>query len=446
MNDPGIIFIEQIGKGSFSNVYLCKRSIKTSSVLFWMDNTEELFIIKEINLNKLVKKYISANVTDRSERYGKPLLKTIADNITPYRDTTYMNTSLINDEREYYYKKLKDLIRSEVEALLLLNHKNIIKYYNCNENNGIYCLNMEYCNGGDVHNLLKTQMIDRNKRGGLSISIIRNFLLDIGGGIEYMHSQNIIHRDIKLQNILMHKVDNIMIFKLTDFGFACYDINNTSLESKNSLLYKKYYKICGTPYYMAPEIILNLHLLENFTKYKYITEESNGKNNFYNKSIDMWSLGICLFELVLASFPYFEITSINSLERFFRGKTCQLYIWGRIEENKDELGESLVKILNKLLTMNNIERLNINDLMDIIVVSKFEINYNENANYNGNYNGNRLLGEHVISNPLSPCKSLYESVSLSDSWEKIEDSALVSFNPSIEVGFLNWLMKGNVNK
>ena len=98
--------VKQIGSGSFSNVFLCKANL--SSVI--MEDTDELFIIKEINTNELVKKYITASRLKFSRKHRFKKQDGIKVDITPYeRDI------LINTEQEYYYTKLRDLIASEIE-------------------------------------------------------------------------------------------------------------------------------------------------------------------------------------------------------------------------------------------------------------------------------------------------------------------------------------------
>lgn len=96
-------------------------------------------------------------------------------------------------------------------------------------------------------------------------------------GIEYLHNNNICHRDLKMTNILIdfkHRV------KIVDFGFA---------TSANN--YHKMY--CGTPSYMAPEIIL--------------------KRSYLGSAVDIWSLGVVLFKLLTGEYPF----GCNQLLKFF---------------------------------------------------------------------------------------------------------------------------------
>ena len=177
---------------------------------------------------------------------------------------------------------------------------------------------MEYCNYGDLYTILKKQTKDksilsnfklRNIFGGFEDIFIKKFLKDTVSGLKYLHDLNIIHRDIKLHNVLIkNEVGNNFLFKLSDFGFACFDIDtklneslNSELDFSASALKKKYYKLCGTPYYMAPEIILNIEEFDQISTPQKVTLGERNKFlddkmvKFYDKKVDLWSYGICLY-------------------------------------------------------------------------------------------------------------------------------------------------------
>lgn len=284
INIDELDIIKHIGKGSFSNVYLCKNNnidIKTYDD-FCFINTDiticpDLFIVKEININTLVKKYIRSNNIP-AQNFKK---SNVSIDITPYNKKCNIQTRA--SEYEYYFKKLQELIESEIEILNILDSKHIIKFYNWYKNDNVYYLLMEYCNMGDAYNFIKSKS-NKNKRNS---SLIKEFILQIVDSLYYLHDNNIIHRDIKLHNVLLSEENDKITFKLTDFGFACYDVSTICDENLdlNDLLSKKYFKICGTPFYMAPEIILNINKMENITYYK--KQKNYDSYKFYNKSIDI---------------------------------------------------------------------------------------------------------------------------------------------------------------
>ena len=347
--------VRQIGKGSFSNVFLCKKEIP----MMIINETEDLFIIKEINTNTLVKKYIKESNKNRFKAQQNKRVEII---LTPYNDI------LTNTEHEYYYNKLRDLITSEIEILSDLDNENIVKFYKFSKIDGIYYIRMEYCNGGDLYEYIKNvDFLDNNKKEHL----LYEFCYQISNGLKYIHEKNIIHRDIKLQNILVKNALNKIEFKISDFGFACYDLSNESLQfdlntlnaerigEQDSNLCKKYYKLCGTPYYMAPEIVINMNT----------TTLSNVK--FYNKNIDIWSFGICIYELIFQTFPFTNIFNIVDLENFYK-KNAQEIITNKIN-NRKIIKKEFKNFLLGLLSVDNYKRYNIKDIIQIVNEDNFKI-------------------------------------------------------------------------
>ena len=138
---------------------------------------------------------------------------------------------------------------------------------------------MEYVEGGDVATLLK------NIGGPLNIDIARMYFAETTLAVEYLHSYGIIHRDLKPDNLLITAVGHI---KLTDFG-----LSKIGLMSLTTNFYEKHIdketkafndkQICGTPSYIAPEVILR---------------------QGYGKPVDWWSMGIILYEFLVGMPPF----------------------------------------------------------------------------------------------------------------------------------------------
>ena len=118
---------------------------------------------------------------------------------------------------------------------------------------------MEYCQHGELFDYI----VNHKRLTDDESSIFFHQLIN---GIEYIHSQKIVHRDLKPENVLLDKDGHV---KLTDFG-----LSKALLSKRNS----KAYTICGTPQYIAPEII---------------------KNKGYDKTVDWWSLGVLMYECYL---------------------------------------------------------------------------------------------------------------------------------------------------
>jgi serine/threonine protein kinase len=131
---------------------------------------------------------------------------------------------------------------------------------------------MEYIPGGNLHSYIK-------KRKKISEHITKVLFKQIIEGIKYIHSHGIVHRDIKLDNILLDLNNNI---KICDFGVS-------KRINENTLLYDQ----CGTPLYMAPEIIMN--------------------NGYCGFPVDVWSAGVSLYMMLTGKAP-FNKTSNNTLQ------------------------------------------------------------------------------------------------------------------------------------
>lgn len=359
------MLIKQIGHGSFSNVYL-------------HNDGKGNYIIKEININLLVKKYDTRNN---------------------------------ENDKKYYYDTLNKFIKSEIDILKTINNINIVKFIDCKNKEGIYYIYMEHCCYGDVYTILKQNGYINYKK----------FTRHITNALLYLRDLNIIHRDIKLQNILL---DN-NIYKLSDFGFACYD--NLELHKNNRQivgdLCDKYFKLCGSPMYMAPEIILNTSLLHNFTTKN--RKKYNSNLLFYDKLIDVWSFGLCLYELKTKSLPFPKVKNINQLENFYNDSILsQQYINAKIYNNIDKESREL---------LDNILQINKDKRKDIVYISEYIENIEDIMNES------ECLKQHIIYNTLafgSESENLEENVT--DSWQEIEYVSDIIDNNNIYTGFFKW--------
>ena len=162
-------------------------------------------------------------------------------------------------------------IKNEIDVLKSLSHPNIMKIYEFYSNEESYFLVNEYIKYGELSKRIKQTFSE------LQISVI---IFQILKGLSYIHSHNIIHRDIKLENIMINDIENILIngkieqfywIKIIDFGIAKFTSSN-----------KKEKGMTGTLYYMAPEVI---------------------KQN-YNYKCDIWSVGIILYILLTGKYPF----------------------------------------------------------------------------------------------------------------------------------------------
>jgi len=178
----------------------------------------------------------------------------------------------IQNKSIYALKIIKNIknIKDRIEGLELskkFNHPNVIRSYGyfIDEYKGKLCIIsvLEYIEGTDLYDISITA--HRNVRNKLS-----HIILQLVYGLNYIHSFNVVHRDIKLENIMLTKNDNI---KIIDFDFIIKEKDNTGVN------------ICGTPYYIAPEIL---------------------KNNMGGKPCDIWALGVVIYVLLTNFYPFEE--------------------------------------------------------------------------------------------------------------------------------------------
>ena len=155
----------------------------------------------------------------------------------------------------------------ETNLMQKLNHPNITKILEMFEDDKFIFIIMEYINGGNLFSFVK-------KRRKLTEKIAKILYKQIILGIKHIHSKNIVHRDIKLENILIDLNNTV---KICDFGIG------VILDSENQLLYDQ----CGTPMYMAPEILL-----------------SSKKKGYKGFPVDIWSSGIALYIMLSGTLPF----------------------------------------------------------------------------------------------------------------------------------------------
>ena len=180
------------------------------------------------------------------------------------------------ETQKLYAKKCihhKNLNIRERELLIMktIKHPNIVGFYNSFDENDQLNIILEYCEKGDLQEFLNGRKM--KEKSAL------HYFYQILQGLNYLHSNNIIHRDIKPQNIL---IDKNNVCKIADFGFARYNEEDTLLKT-----------MCGSPLYMAPEII---------------------KKQQYTESADIWSAGVLFYHMLTGTQP-FECSNFYELSK-----------------------------------------------------------------------------------------------------------------------------------
>ena len=192
----------------------------------------------------------------------------------------------VHNGRYYAIKVLKkaQIIRmkqiehtnDERRMLKLVEHPFLIRMWGTFQDARNLFMVMDYIEGGELFSLLRKSQRFPNP-------VAKFYAAEVTLAIEYLHAHNIIYRDLKPENILLDRNGHV---KITDFGFAK-EVSTVT------------WTLCGTPDYIAPEVITTKP---------------------YNKSVDWWSLGILIFEMLAGYTPFYDSTPMKTYQKILAGK------------------------------------------------------------------------------------------------------------------------------
>ena len=261
--------------------------------------------------------------------YGEVYLTTKKGSSNKFA-TKRIDKKLANSEK---YKKYFD---KEREILKKLDHKNIIKLLEIKQNSKYIFLVKEYCNGGSLKNCLEKYIEEYDKP--FSQEIIQHIMKQLIDVIKYLHKLNIIHKNIKLQNILVifdteedkQKLNMLKsTVKLNDFFFATRKTNSN------------HQTIIGSPFHMDPII---LELLK--------AKGKQSPNLGYDEKADIWSLGSICYEMLTGKTMF----NADNLEELMK----------EAEKGKYNLpfniSEEIASFINGMLQYESNERLSAEEL------------------------------------------------------------------------------------
>ncbi|KAH6624482.1 hypothetical protein B0J18DRAFT_180171 [Chaetomium sp. MPI-SDFR-AT-0129] len=269
-------------------------------------------------------------------------------------------------------KKLKENLYGEIKILKRLRHPHIVALHDCVESDSHINLIMEYCELGDLslfirkrdklitnpatHELARKYPVAPNS--GLNEVVIRHFLKQLTSATRFLREANLIHRDVKPQNLLllpspqyreankMRKqilsashdsltpavgLPSLPMLKLADFGFARV-LPSTSLAET----------LCGSPLYMAPEIL---------------------RYERYDAKADLWSVGTVLYEMITGKPPFRARNHVELLRKIEAAEDD-------IRFPRESVVSSELKGLTRaLLKRNPVERISFEDLFSHSVIT-----------------------------------------------------------------------------
>lgn len=256
-------------------------------------------------------------------------------------------------------KKLKENLYSEIEILRGLHHPHIVALVSCQETTAHIHLIMEFCELGDLSYFIRkrdtlgqhkttAEMIRKYPNppvGGLNEVVVRHFLKQLASALEFLREKDLIHRDVKPQNLLLdpspefyakvspesvpyavHEksfvpatgLNSLPTLKLADFGFAR-SLPQTSMAET----------LCGSPLYMAPEIL---------------------RYEKYDAKADLWSVGTVLHEMLVGKPPFRAANHVELLRKIEKGDD-------RIRFQEDIIiSDNMKRLIRSLLRRNPVER------------------------------------------------------------------------------------------
>lgn len=204
---------------------------------------------------------------------------------------------------------MKDAARfqQEIAIMKLMDHPNIIKLYETFEDNRNIYLILELCTGGELFDrIIEAGHFTESQAAILMQQMIRS--------VFYMHESHVTHRDLKPENFLLQTKDPVekAVLKVIDFGLSCRFEDSQVLTTK-----------AGTPYYVAPQVLA-------------------GK---YDKSADLWSLGVLMYVLLCGYPPFFGETDADVLSKVRLGNySFNALDWKNISEDAKNLVRMLLKM------------------------------------------------------------------------------------------------------
>lgn len=259
-------------------------------------------------------------------------------------------------------EKVVQKLQTEITIHSSLDHPNIVKMYASFRNSEYVFMILELCERGALDELLK-------RNGKLKERRVSIFVSQLVKGLMYLHYQkNVVHRDLKLANLFL---DNNLNLKIGDFGLSTVINDNEKRKT-----------VCGTPNYIAPEVLF-------------------GKAGGHSFEADIWSLGVIIYTLLVGVPPFQQ----KNIEEIYRMIELNKYIF---PENCI-LSSDAIDLISKILISNPQERPDLEQIMKHKFLTQREnLTYRIFRNLSSRfYTTGQLCDEHVVfSMPISTLKGV----------------------------------------
>jgi len=302
------------------NTYTSKKCIKTSDTTLFL--TKLSFTLngsnggKKSKINGTSKKDVfdgrieSYNLGKEMGRGSYAVVRKCTHNAIPNKEFAIK----IYEKKKGFTARKRRGVMHEIQILKTLNNPNIVRLFETIEDSNNLYLVFEGVEGGSLCDYLRR--VPSNK---LPEPEAKRLFSQIVNAIQYCHSKNVVHRDIKLENILLDGNKNV---KVIDFGFSV--VVNTVCKLS---------MFCGTALYIAPEII--------------------SRKSYWGPPVDVWSLGVILYVMLSGKFPF----KGNSESELYKSISRGVYTVPK------GISESASKLLANLLNTNPFKRPTCDELM-----------------------------------------------------------------------------------
>jgi len=210
-------------------------------------------------------------------------------------------------------------LMKEVEIMQDLKHKNIINFHDFYDEESSYYLVIEKMDGGDLLERLEVVTAFKEKRAC-------QILKDVVDAVDFMHSKNIAHRDLKPENLLFDSTREAALVKIADFGLSKKEVTPNCFKT-----------MCGTPSYIAPEILQSLP---------------------YGITCDLWSLGVIAYCL-LSGYQPFRGETDQKLRQSIKNGHYKFE-----DEFWSDISDEAKNIITSLLNINPIDRTSTKELLN----------------------------------------------------------------------------------
>lgn len=225
------------------------------------------------------------------------------------------------DKEKVHKVGMMDQIKREISVMRLVRHPNVVQLYEVMASKTKIYFVMEHVKGGELFNKVA--------KGKLKEDVARKYFQQLIGAVDFCHSRGVYHRDLKPENLLLDENGNLKVsdFGLSSLGESC---------RKDGLLHTT----CGTPAYVAPEIIC--------------------KKGYDGAKADIWSSGVILFVLLAGYLPFRDSNLVEMYRKISRGEfKCPQWFPPEVR-----------KLLMRVLDPNPSTRINITKIMENLWVKK----------------------------------------------------------------------------